>query len=348
MSRRLTARFVLRCDASLELGMGHLVRCEALAEELIWRHGCEVRFALRGSDAAAAYAVKRGHDVIRMPDDVDRATPALVEAARQTHADAVVLDVRDPFPVACLASLRSQGVLLAAIDDESELRLAMDLVFSPPMPQIEALSWAGFTGTRHVGWEWVPLRREFAQAARCAPAGSGSLLVCMGGADPAGLTLQAIRALEGLDEPDAITVVVGDLFARGPELRALCARSRHAIAVQEAVTEMAALMRGSSLALASFGVLAYELAALGIPALHVSLTPDHALCAARFEEAGMARHAGLAEDLSEARLAEQVERLWRDREVRAAMSARARARVDGRGARRIAEVLVERSERRDG
>ncbi len=348
MSRRPAARFVLRCDASSELGMGHLVRCEALAEELICRHGCEVRFALRGSDAAAAYVAKRGHAVIRMPDELDRSASALVEAVRQTRADAVVLDVCDPFPVACLPSLHSQGVLLAAIDDESELRLAMALIFSPPMPQIQALSWPGFIGTRHVGWEWVPLRREFAQAQHCAPEGEGSLLVCMGGADPAGLTLQALRALERLDEPDAITVVVGDLFTRGQERRGLCARSRHVIAVQERVTEMAALMRGSRLALGSFGVLAYELAALGIPALHVSLTPDHALCAARFEEAGMARHAGLAADLSEAWLAEQVDRLWRDREARIAMSARALERVDGRGARRIAELLVRRSEGSDG
>ena len=328
--------------------MGHLVRCEALAEELICRYGCEVRFALRGSDGAAARAARHGHEVIRMPDELERAALALVEAVRQSCMDAVVLDVRDPFPVALLASLRSEGVLLAAIDDESELRLEVDHVFSPPMPQIEALSWPGFTGTRHVGWEWVPLRREFSRAPRCVPRGDGSLLVCMGGADPAGLTFQAVRALERLDEPDALTVVVGDLFAHGTELRALCARSRHDIAVQESVVEMAALMRDSSLALVSFGVLAYELAALGIPALHVSLTPDHAVCAARFEEAGMACHAGLARELSETRLAEQVERLWRDREARTAMSARASEQMDGRGAQRIAEVLVGRSEARDG
>ncbi len=72
MSGHPAPRFLLRCDASSEMGMGHLVRCEALAEELICRHGCEVRFALRGSDAAAAYAAKRGHEVIRMPDELDR------------------------------------------------------------------------------------------------------------------------------------------------------------------------------------------------------------------------------------------------------------------------------------
>ena len=58
----------------------------------------------------------------------------------------------------------------------------------------------GHTGQLHVGWEWVLLRREFAQRPSQLPHERPLVLVTMGGSDPAGLTLKAVSALDLLDE----------------------------------------------------------------------------------------------------------------------------------------------------
>jgi len=334
------ARILLRCDASSEMGMGHLVRCEALADALEAAGAAEVRFALRGSAAAVARAERGGREVTPLPLEGRSAEAALLRAAVDT--DAVVFDVREPVSAASVGALRARGTLCALIDDESDVRRAMDLVFLPPMPQVERLDWSGFAGILHVGWEWMPLRPEFAAEPPAYPACEPSLFVCMGGADPAGIAFTALLALEELDDPGPVTVVVGELFARAGELRDLCAKSRHAIEVLAGVSDMAERMWRSTLALASFGVTAYELAACGVPALYLSLTPAHAECAERFAREGMARHLGRCDEVPASRIAEQVRELAADAAARADMSKRARANVDGRGAGRIAASVLAR------
>jgi spore coat polysaccharide biosynthesis protein SpsF len=83
-------------------------------------------------------------------------------------------------------------------------------------------------------------------------------------------------------------------------------------------------------------VTAYELAAFGVPALYLCLTEDHALSASAFEYAGMGVSLGLADGVSDERLAKSVWALLgnaaRQREMRAA----GLMTIDGQGASRVA------------
>jgi len=342
---------VLRCDASSEMGMGHLVRCEALAAALCAHRPCAIHFAIRGSEAAALRAERGGWQTLRLPLEPAVAAGALTSHVAQLAADAVVFDVREPVPDWSVDALRERPIVLALIDDESPMRLAMDLIFSPPMPQTMQLDGSSLRGSHYIGWEWVPLRASFVNAAKLEPAPpslSSPLLVCMGGADPAGLTLKALRALERIETLPTITVVIGELYAHEPELRALCERSRHRVHLRKDVADMAGLMRLHGVALSSFGVIAYELAVVGLPALYLSLTRDHALCAAELERQGAARHLGLADEVSEAQIAHALVELHGALEARGAMAQRGRRLIDGCGARRIAAAVLEAVEKRDG
>ena len=41
------------------------------------------------------------------------------------------------------------------------LRLISDLVFLPPLPQVKKLNWDNFDGDLYIGWNWMPVRKEF-------------------------------------------------------------------------------------------------------------------------------------------------------------------------------------------
>jgi spore coat polysaccharide biosynthesis predicted glycosyltransferase SpsG len=348
---------IIRCDGGASLGMGHVSRCLALADELRDAHACDVVFAMRDPDSASVAAVRsRAYSVTPVVDrqDADYG-PSLLALTSSHSARAVVVDVRDALSRASLDAIRASGVRVVTIDDGSERRLASDLAFYPPVPQVEELDWTGFAGRRFAGWDWVLLEREFAHdvagAFQASDLGSAErlalqtsppidLLVTMGGSDPAGMTEFALEALNLLPRPLAVQVVVGPAFGRAPALAASVARSKHAVRVSQGPDAMAPLMRASRMAVASFGLSAYELAACGVPVVHLCLTADHARSSSAFDREQIAQTLGVFPAVQSAQLADAVAGLLGDPRRMAEMAARARTLIDGRGAKRVAALVV--------
>jgi len=325
-----------------------VVRCLALADELHQNHGAAVGFAMRASSPSSlgSEMVKRQAYPILQPSDGGGFDHEawLNDCVRQSEAQVLVVDVRDDLPKAALDALAGRGVVIVVLDDLSERRWAANLAFYPPVPQVQRADWSGFRGRLCVGWEWVVLRSQFAESFpprhNSKRSSSLSLLIAMGGSDPAGLTLKAVRAVDRLDEDFESVIIVGAGFCHWQSLQPLLGKARRRFTVQEDVSEMSAAMAEADLAICSFGMTAYELAAMGVPAVYACLTEDHEESASALAAAGMGMSVGVNDQETETRLAAAIERLLVDENARAQMSARASELVDGRGASRIAELLV--------
>jgi spore coat polysaccharide biosynthesis predicted glycosyltransferase SpsG len=328
------------------MGLGHVVRCLALADELHENHGAAVSFAMRASPLASEMVKRRSYPTLQPPDDAVFDNEAwLRDCILKSGAQILVVDVRDDLPQAALNALAVKGTMIAVLDDLSDRRWAADLAFHPPVPQVRRVDWSGFRGRLCVGWEWIVLRSQFAEPFPPRDNSKCSLLVAMGGSDPAGLTLKAVRALDRLDEDfESVifesVIIVGAGFYHRQSLRDLLGQTRRRFTVREDVSEMSAAMAEADLAVCSFGMTSYELAAMGVPAVCVCLTADHAESASALVAAGMGISVGVDDQGTETRLAAAVEGLLVDKNARAQMSARARELIDGRGTRRIAELLV--------
>ena len=285
---------------------------------------------------------RAGHEVIDL--SAGAAAPGsddeLIEAVRCAAARALVLDVRDDLSRAAVQRIRELGVRTVIIDDGSERRLAADLAFYPPVPQVARLDWAGFSGRRFVGWEWIILRPQFAQQRPGQGGPRLRVLVTMGGSDPAGLTLRAVEAIGSLDLDFDTDVLVGSAFAHERRLDALLRTSQRPIRVLRGVEDVAGLMAEADLAVAAFGITAYELAAVGVPAIHLCLTADHAESATALAQAGVAVSLGIHDAVTTRDLANALRRaLLVVPTVRQQIAARGRALIDGRGASRVVEHI---------
>ena len=333
---------LFRCDGSPEIGLGHVVRCLALADELRETHNCRIAFAMRRGPLGFEMVQKKGYPVLTPSNNNQSFDYArwLVEVIDNVGPQTLILDVRDDLPRAVVEELREQGILIVTLDDPSERRLAADLAFYPPVPQVQRLDWTGFTGQLYVGWDWVVLRREFAHRPSSVPHERPRILVTMGGSDPTGLTLKAVEALDLLDEEFETVVVLGPGFSHHEALRNLLSRTRRLFDVRQNVTDMSSLMAQSDLAVASFGVTAYELGAMGVPAIYLCLTQDHAESASAFVKAGMAVCLGEHTQVTEQVIAETIRHLLNDVSGRLRMANLARQQIDGQGVRRIAYIVT--------
>lgn len=311
---------LIRCDGAPEIGFGHVVRCLALADELRDSHGCEVNFAMLQGPQGIAQVHAQGYAVYQPAAGAEALDEGnwLQELITNNQHQVLILDIRTDLANAAVQSIRASGVLIVTIDDLSERRLLADLAFYPPIPQLEYLDWTGFTGQRFVGWDWVLLRPQFAKAARRARArwakSTGcstqtdyrklTILVTMGGSDPAGLTLMALDAIEQLNGDFRVMVVIGNGFMHQPALDDRLAGAQQTYEILHDVTDIASIMTEADLAIASFGVTAYELAAVRVPSIYLCLTDDHSKSASLFTDSGFGLNLGVYTGISPSQLAQ--------------------------------------------
>jgi UDP-2,4-diacetamido-2,4,6-trideoxy-beta-L-altropyranose hydrolase len=99
-------------------------------------------------------------------------------------------------------------------------------------------------------------------------------------------------------------------------------------------------MRWSDLTIGGAGSTTWELACLGVPAILIVLADNQAALASAVDRAGFARSAGWCKDLAPEQLASMLTELVQRPELRRAMGELGAKIVDGRGAERVATLLL--------
>jgi spore coat polysaccharide biosynthesis protein SpsF len=324
---------LIRCDGGGRFGYGHVKRMVSLARALRDREGIGSVFALNGTEDAFEPIFRAGFAAHLLGAET-------LESLVETHTpDLLLLDCREGPSRDELSKLAARVRLTAVVDDASERRLAADFAYYPPVPQAEALDWSGSRCEPRIGWEWSLLGSGQTTSAR-PQTGRPTLLVTMGGSDPFGLTLRSARALAKLDPVFRARFVIGP----GVENRSAVARQivalRSNFETIEGADDLATEFARADLALAAFGVTAYELAAFGVPALYLCLSPDHALSASAFEHAGIGTSLGVVESVTDEAISSSVSALLNDASRRREMRAAGLMTIDGAGPARIASDLA--------
>lgn len=330
---------LIRCDAGSDYGWGHLSRSLAVAEPLRTTHGAEVHLAFRGDNSAAETISDREFRVHRFSDEEpeDRWMEKLVT---ELDPDALILDVRSDLSPERLGIWRNEGLLIASIDDISSRRLEADLVFYPPVPQVEEMDWSGHDDKVLADWEWTVVDRRFEPPEILKPSIPPTVLVTMGGSDPHDITRTAIEGLEGVEGPLDIIVVLGDGYRSEDQLLDYLEVSKLEPELHRGTDDMPALMRRADLAVAAYGVTAFELAAMGVPAVYICLSKDHEKAAKFLEQEDMAMCLGTYWSVTAEDITRCVRNLLESPERLAIMRDTSVTIVDNKGANRIADKII--------
>jgi spore coat polysaccharide biosynthesis predicted glycosyltransferase SpsG len=151
--------------------------------------------------------------------------------------------------------------------------------------------------------------------------------------------LRMAKALAVLDSVFRIRFVIGTGVKDATTVaRGLVALKKNYETV-EGADDLSIEYASADVALCAFGVTAYELAACGIPAIYLGLTPDHVASASAFADAGMGISLGLADKISDSEIARTVQWLLNKPAARREMRGQGLALLDGQGAARIAADL---------
>jgi len=266
---------LFRCDGSVEIGMGHVVRCLALADNLKEHHNCNIHFAMRRSELGIN-KVKESYPVFESDEKSFNYKEWLIDCIALTKSETLIMDMRDGLTREDLKSIKKKtGIKVVTIDDPEDKRLETDLAFYPPVPQLEKTDWSGFKGELFIGWNYVLLRKEFSQKYPEPDNPIPNILVSMGGTDENNIIQFVVEALQQVTDKFHVNIILGAGFQYKAELEYLLAGVNYGYFLYEDPINIAGIMSQSDLAIISFGQTAYELAILSVPSIYVCISDDH-------------------------------------------------------------------------
>ena len=337
---------LIRADASLRIGTGHVFRTLNLAADLRER-GHTVAYAVRplaGNliDRIRAY----GFEAIELDDRGAAQTGDWLEVEQGVEVDAMMrlLDAAPRPPRWVIvdhyeldarweSSVRAAtGARILAFDDLANRPHVVHALLDgtlAPADRYEGLVPANcvqLLGPRH-----QLFRASFLEArTRTEPRDEATcrVLIFYGGVDWSGETIKALDALRSLPEPFEIDVVLGTTNPRRAEVLERIARDPRA-RLQAGDAEMAELTARADLAFGGGGNAMWERCFVGCPSIVTSMAEFQRLGVRRVGEVGACIAIEEFADVDADDLAEYARALLADGEARLDMSRKASALFDG-------------------
>ena len=345
------AKIGFRVDAGEQTGMGHIIRCLALAQELkkrghdpyVWGNSLATRLALN----------QLGLPVNERPrawePDADPGIP-------DDFMDVWVVDLEGGCPPKLATHLADLSNVLTIINgvgypDGDPGRLVADLVIYQGLSwRPHELDWKGFEGEWKEGCKYTILRPEFGELRHerdkvfreqrrendgaIEPHDPVRIIVMGGGSDPHRLSEKAVKALSG--RGFEIRVILGPA---DPKFRKWDVRgTKDDTTIYNAPPNVAELMAWADLAVISFGMTAYECLCLGLPTAAFSITDDHHQSAVALEKHtwGALQACGLVKKAKKSDFRSAIERMLEHFDASVAYG---QGLVDGKGAERVADLI---------
>ncbi|MFH1686491.1 MAG: UDP-2,4-diacetamido-2,4,6-trideoxy-beta-L-altropyranose hydrolase [bacterium] len=322
---------VIRTDASLEIGTGHVMRCLTAAEQL-HSHGAEVRFVCRAFPGNLCDVIREhGYRCDRLPfecGDVKNTYDSIyarwlsvdqIVDAEQTqgvlHSYGTRPDwiIADHYGLNSLwhKAMRPYSRRIMVIDDLANRPLDCDLLLDQNYYANMAQRYWGLAPAycrQLLGPEYALLRREFlvadrrqrSTAVRC-------ILVFFGGTDPSNQTAVALGAIRELSNTNlCVDVVIGATNPHREHIERLCARSDR-FELHQNVSNMAELMSAADLAIGAGGTTTYERLYMRLPTLAISIADNQTEVLKGLHGAGHLVYLGHHGDVTPASLAASIE-----------------------------------------
>jgi UDP-2,4-diacetamido-2,4,6-trideoxy-beta-L-altropyranose hydrolase len=335
-------KLLVRVDASIKIGTGHLMRCIALAQ--VWQNvgGQAVFVIATQATPIEDRLVSEGMDVVHLSVEPGSAEDARKTAslAWQLGATWVVVDGYH-FGTEYQRIIQNGGLRLLFIDDYGHAQhYWADIVLNQNIYAHEGLYPNRSPDTQLLlGTRYALLRREFRQwqgwTRKISPVAQ-KVLVTLGGSDPDNVTLKVIQGLQRVDVQGLeAVVVVGGSNPHYEKLQAAVDASPFPISLERNVTNMPELMAWADVAISAGGSTTWELAFMGLPSLVLVLADNQRAIAEKLGEMGVAVNLGWHTNVSVAEIAQAMKQLLISSRIRAEMARHGQELIDGEGTTRV-------------
>lgn len=335
-------KIIIRTDASIAIGTGHVMRCLALAQA--WQDAEEQAiFVMKMVVPTLENKLQsEAMQIVYLPVELSRSEDAeeTVKIARQYDAKWVVVDGYQ-FDAEYQRAIKDAGLYLLFIDDYGHSdHYYADVVLNQNISADEGMYAKREENTQlFLGTRYTLLRREFLQWrgwVRSHSSFAKKILVTLGGSDPDNVTLKVIQGLQLLQiEKLEVVVVVGGSNPHYEQLQAACENAGISICLKRNVMNMPELMAWADIAIAAAGSTTWELAFMGVPSILIVLADNQEAIAQTLNAMNIVVNLGWHTHFTFVDIAKTLSQLLPDLTARKAMSVSSQQLIDGEGSTRV-------------
>ncbi|MBO8129789.1 MAG: hypothetical protein H0Z39_11460 [Peptococcaceae bacterium] len=330
-------RIVFRADGSSKLGMGHIVRCLALAKYIARECSWEIVFYSKDDPTGVKAIQNAGFPVFTIPSYISdaEAERAFINFILSNPFDVVINDV-GPTTTDYVLAIKEKGVCLVTLDDEGVGAPLADAVIccypvARPNPN-------GYYGSKY-----ALLRNDFLffnNKTKVIPMTPKNILVTTGGADVDNLTQKILDALLLAQWSEDVYVVLGPAVPEDYK-KTIMRSTKDDLKIKLLcdVSKMAELMFNSDMAVFCGGTTRFELAATGTPSIALCYNEKQNRRVKDFCKSGCCLNLGIGKEVSRKRLAAAISDLSANYHKRLEMSTAGKRAVDGRGVERAVKII---------
>ncbi|GAB4039626.1 UDP-2,4-diacetamido-2,4,6-trideoxy-beta-L-altropyranose hydrolase [Spirosoma gilvum] len=271
------SRLLFRADGNAQIGLGHVMRCLALAHML--KNDFSMRFAIVEPTATIQSMIEQtGIVVLSLPaSDSQSAFVNLIEG------DEVVILDGYAFDESFQRSVRSKALKLVFIDDLITGHQVADVVINHAggvsNDEYDAADYTQF----YLGPHYTMLRPEFLK-----PEGFGEpptnvpIFVSLGGADPENRSLTVVEGIKKADASLPVHIVLGPFHPNRAAIEAFQAELPNLTILENlSASQMVETLQQCRLAITASSTISYEVCAVNRPLIAV-VTADNQARLARF------------------------------------------------------------------
>lgn len=352
---------VFRVDASSVIGTGHVMRCLTLANALLIEGARSLFICRHMPDHLQKMLRDQEHDLALLPalpfevtDDLDHSEWLGTSQEEDSQATLRILDCRvwewmivDHYALDARweKCMRSKVRRIMVIDDIADRVHDCDVLLDQNLYTNMELRYADkapLNCSFLLGPRYALLRDEFRELHgqfrnRTLPI--KRVLVFLGGVDFNNYTKLVIEALAGIVPRSFQTdVVIGMQHPAIREIEVLCFSHNFSCHIQ--TQKMAELMSAADLAIGAGGSANWERCCLGLPAFLISLAENQVQIAQALDLFGAVRYLGREELVSVELIQNEIINLLNDADKFSNFSKKSYSLVDGLGAERVANTLL--------
>jgi UDP-2,4-diacetamido-2,4,6-trideoxy-beta-L-altropyranose hydrolase len=347
-----TGKILIRTDASVQIGTGHVMRCIALAQA--WQdQGGDVTFLCNcESEALRQRIIDEGFDFIAIekphphPSDLHSTLEVLSAISHQPSPASLWLALDGyHFTPDYQKAIRENGYKLLVIDDMAHLdHYHADILLNQNINASSLHYPCDRNTVKLLGSEYVLFRREFLKyknLKRGIPDKAKNILVTMGGADPENMTLKIIRALNRLSDSDLeIKIIVGPA---NPNRNTLKKEIRHLSCTfhlsSSVCNSMPELLKWADLSVICAGGTLWECLFMGCPLISFSGNKAHYSVLQSLHEQGIVQHIGYFLNSECDRISESIRHVSTAPDSRRNMIRKGRKIIDGNGVSKTIYIM---------